>query len=260
MKNRISYTRTVPLIAVIAAFLSVAPTAIYAQRGRGGPPLPPVPTSQRAAIDITGYWVSAITEDWKFRMVTPPAGQYRGVPLNNEGQLVADTWDPARDEAAGEECRAYAAPGIMRVPGRLNITWENDETLRIDTDAGTQTRLFHFDSPRAPDSERTFQGHSVAEWQYAGGGRGRAGSGGTLKVVTTNMRPGYVRKNGVPFSENAVLTEYFDHHNAPNGDEWLIVTTVLDDPLYYNGPFVTSTNFKQIPDSTGWNPTPCSAR
>ena len=257
MKKKISGRPTSTFVAVTAALLLAVPIGVSAQRG--GPPAPLGPASERAAIDMTGYWVSVVTEDWKFRMVTPPAGQYRGVPLNREGQLVADTWDPARDEAAGEECRAYGAPGIMRVPGRLNITWENDDTLRIDTDAGTQTRLFRFDDSRPADSEPGWQGHSVAEWQYVGGGRGAARAG-SLKVVTTGMRPGYVRKNGVPYSETAVLTEYYDLHSAPNGDEWLVVTTILDDLLYFNGPFLTSTNFKRLPDATGWNPTTCSAR
>ena len=93
---------------------------------------------------MTGYWVSVVTEDWKFRMVTPAKGKLQRRAANAEGRKVADTWDPAKDEAAGNQCRSYGAAGLMRVPGRLHITWENDNTLRIDTDAGTQTRLFHF--------------------------------------------------------------------------------------------------------------------
>lgn len=185
-------------------------------------------------------------------MVTPDRGEYGGVPLSPEGRRIADTWDPAADRAAGEECRAYAAPAIMRVPGRFRFTWENDQTLRIDTDAGMQTRLLHFDTV-ASQAAPSWQGTSRAEWEYAPVGTG------TLKVVTTNLRPGYTRRNGVPFSADAVLTEYFDLHAAPNGDEWLVVTTILEDPVYYNGPFVTSTNLKRIPDDSGWNPTPCTA-
>lgn len=204
-------------------------------------------------LDLTGYWVSAITEDWKYRMVTPNPGEYGGVPLSQEGRRVADTWDPAAVEAAGEACKAYAAPAIMRVPGRINVSWQDGDTLRIDTDAGTQTRLFHFGGAGAPAGERTWQGYSAAEWLPSDAGRG------SLQVVTTALRPGYTRKNGVPFSENAVLTEYYDLDSAPNGDEWLVITTILEDPVYYNGPFVTSTNFKKLPDGAGWNPTPCSA-
>src|SRR5205814_502279 len=124
-------------------------------------------------------------------------------------------WDPAKDQAAGEQCRAYGAANIMRVPGRLHITWENDTTLRIDTDAGTQTRLFHFGAtaapataaPVAPNGEATWQGNSIAQWEYAPGARGAQRSG-NLKVMTTNLRPGYVRKNGAPYSKSTIVTEY----------------------------------------------------
>ncbi len=108
--------------------------------GRGNAAAAQTPRSS-AAIDMTGYWVSVVTEDWMFRMVTPPKGQYLGVPLNAAARRVADAWDPAKDEAAGEACKSYGAAALMRVPGRLHITWENDTTLKIETEAGTQTRL-----------------------------------------------------------------------------------------------------------------------
>jgi hypothetical protein len=249
----------VSLAVIVAAFLLAAPVTIHAQRGgRGGA----APTArQAAAIDLTGYWVSVITEDWKFRMVTPKKGVYETLTLNAEGRRIGDTWDPARDEAAGEQCRAYGAANIMRLPGRLHVTWENDNALRIDTDAGTQTRLFRFGATAAPAGEPTWQGYSVAEWEYAPGGRGAGQSRlGNLKVVTTNMRPGYVRKNGAPYSKGAVVTEYYDVNTLPNGDQWLTVTTKVDDPLYFSRPYLTSSDFKKLPDANGWNPTPCSAR
>ena len=110
-----------------------------------------------------------------------------------------------------------------------------------------------------PAGEPTWQGYSVAQWQYGGGGRGPTRVG-NLKVVTTHIRPGYLRKNGVPYSANAVVTEYYDSHDAPNGDRWLVVTTSVEDPVYVNAPFVTSTNFKKLPDAAGWNPMPCTAK
>lgn len=236
----------------------VAPDHLHAQRG--GQAQPPATAKAGAAIDLTGYWVSVVTEDWKFRMVTPRKGEYGGVPITAEGRRVADTWDPAKDEAAGNQCKAYGAAAIMRVPGRLHITWESDTTLRIDTDAGTQTRIFNFGSAKPQGGEPAWQGYSTAQWQYAGGARGGGARSGNLKVVTTQMRPGYLRKNGVPYSANAILTEYYDRLEGPNGDQWLVVTTIVDDPMYVNSPFVTSTNFKKLSDASGWNPTPCSAR
>lgn len=210
-----------------------------------------------AAIDLTGYWVSVITEDWKFRMVTPKKGVYETLTLNAQGRKVGDSWDPARDEATGESCRAYSAANIMRMPTRLNVTWADDSTLKIETDAGTQTRLLRF-SREAASGPPSWQGHSIAEWQ-PGPGRG-ANRGGTLKVVTTNLRPGYIRRNGAPHSDKATVTEYFDVNTAPNGDRWLTVTTKVDDPQYFTRPYLTSSDFKKLPNAAGWNPTPCAAR
>ena len=72
------------------------------------------------------------------------------------------------------------------------------------------------------------------------------------------MRPGYLRKNGVPYSANAVMNETYQRVQADNGDDWLIVTMVVQDPTYLNSPYITSANFRKLPDAAGWNPTPCS--
>ena len=240
-------------LAFVICVLAVS--SLDAQRGRGGGGAA-ASARQAAPIDLTGYWVSVITEDWKYRMVTPKKGVYDAIPLSAEGRKVADSWDPARDEAAGEQCRAYGAPAIMRMPGRLNISWQDDSTLKIDTDSGTQTRLFRFGNAPAP-AEPTWQGHSLAQWNAAGTGSARSGS---MKVITTNLRPGYIRKNGAPYSNRAVVTEYWDLNTLPNGDRWLTITTKVEDPLYFTRPLVTSSDFKKLSGAAGWNPTPCSAR
>ena len=152
-------------------------------------------------------------------MVTPAKGDYASVPLNAEGRKVADTWDPAKDEAAGEQCRSYGAPAIMRVPGRVHIDWQDDNTLKVEMDSGTQTRLFHF-TGQAPAGAGTLQGYSAAVWEAApaignaateNSGPGavveRRMPGGSLKVVTDHLKAGYLRKNGVPYSANAKVTE-----------------------------------------------------
>ena len=247
-------------------------------RGGRGDAAPAVPATPKAGapIDLTGYWVSLVTEDWRFRMITPPKGDYASVPINAEGRKVADTWDPAKDEASGNQCKSYGAAALMRVPGRLHIDWQDDTTLKIETDAGTQTRLFHFGtvqpggmltSPAPVPAQPQLQGYSVSTWEVAGGGRGgRAGAppapvrGGSLKVVTTHMSPGYLRKNGVPYSGNATLTEYYDRTNEADGTSYLIITTIVEDPQYLTGPFITSTHFKKEPNAAKWNPSPCSAK
>jgi hypothetical protein len=159
------------------------------------------------------------------------------------------------------------------VPGRLHVTWQDDATLKIETDAGRQTRLLRFSESPPPAGDATLQGYSKATWEIAGGsargggaGRGGAGDGappasrgGSLKVVTTNLKAGYLRKNGVPYSEGTTLTEYYDRHNMPNGDQWFTVTTIVEDPKYLTQPFITSTDFKKEPDGAKWRPTPCTA-
>jgi hypothetical protein len=211
-----------------------------------------------APLDLTGYWVSVVTEDWLYRMVTPKKGDYTSVPLNAEGRKMADAWDPSKDEAAGNQCKAYGAPALMRIPGRLHITWQDDSTLKVETDAGTQTRLFHF-SASAAGSGGDWQGASIANWEIVAGARAPVPGAG-LKVTTTRMKSGYLRRNGVPYSANALLTEYYDRVSEANGDSWLMVKTIVEDPAYLNVPFITSTHFKKQADSRGWNSTPCSAR
>jgi hypothetical protein len=251
------------LLAVIA--VTAGSMEGHAQgRGRGDAGAPP--TARAAApIDLTGYWVSVVTEDWRYRMVTPAKGDYRGVPMTPAAVKVADAWDPDADRAAGLQCKSYGAGIIMRVPGRIHITWQDDETLRVETDVGTQARTLRFAAGAGEDSGRSWQGDSKAQWQTPRGGRGRASGAatpprnGSLKVVTTNLRAGYLRKNGVPYSENATVTEYFSIARLHDDYEVLVVTSVVEDPTFLTQPFIVSSQFKKQRDATGWDPTPCSA-
>ncbi len=249
-------TGTIGLVLALGALAYGA----QAPQGGGPPAAPPTPRAQ-SPIDLTGTWVSVVTEDWRWRMMTPPKGDYPSIPLNAEARKIADAWDPARDTAAGEQCRSYGAAAIMRAPGRVRLSWENDATLKVETEAGTQTRRFVFGRPASATGEKTWQGTSVANWQFAGGGGDRGSGparGGSLRVVTTGMRPGYLQKNGVPYSENAVVTEYFNRTSEPNGDQWLLVTTVVQDPRYLTSRFARSSHFKKVAD-TPWTPTACEA-
>jgi hypothetical protein len=242
---------------IVVASLMVGASGVSAQQTPAV--TAPSPRAQ-APVDLTGDWVSVVTEDWRWRMVTPPKGDYASVPLTAEARKVADAWNPARDLASGEACRAYGAAAIMRLPGRIRIAWEGEATLRIDTEAGSQTRLFRFGAaPAGGPTAPTWQGRSIAQWQISGGRRGAPPAGGSLRVVTTGMRPGYLRRNGVPYSANATSTEYYNRTTEPNGDSWLIVTTVVEDPLYLAARFVTSSHFKKVSSGSTWTPTPCEA-
>ena len=254
-------------VVVFTAAAAVSQLDIAAQ-GRGGAaqqaPQPPPTPRAAAPIDLTGYWVSIVNEDWRWRMVTPPKGDYASVPLNDAGRKLADTWDVSKDG----RCDAYGAAALMRMPTRLHITWESDTVLKIDTDAGQQTRRLLFNKAQPAPAGRSLQGFSLAEWdrpaRAGGAGRGRGAEaqtgpapGGNLKVITNHLSGGWLRKNGVPYSEDAMVTEYFDRWAAPNGDEWLAVTTMVTDPKYLNTDFVTSSHFKKEPDGSRWTPTPC---
>jgi hypothetical protein len=233
----------------VVAALALAPSGVFAQGGRGAAP-----------IDLTGYWVSLIVDEWRFR-VSPQKGDLPYLPINAEARKIAMAWDPDQDEKAGNQCKAYGAVGVMQRPGRLHIIWADDNTLRVETDAGTQIRNFHFGVFSQPGP--SLQGVSTAQWEVVAPGRGRGAvpatpaKTGTLKVVTTNMLPGYLRKNGVPYSGNAILTEYFNRLTGTD-QAYLTVTAMLEDPAYLNQPFVRTYQFKLLPDASGWDPTPCN--
>lgn len=241
------------LVVLLASVLSA-----YGQRGVQAPATP----RTNAPIDMTGNWVSVVTEDWRWRMLTPPKGDYASLPLNAQGRAAADAWDPSK--AASDGCKPYGAAALLRMPGRLRIAWANDSTLKIETDSGMQTRLLQFDRSARPAAASSWQGHTVAEWEFsgargapaAGGARGGAARAGSLKAVTTNLRAGYLRPNGVPYSENAVVTEYFDRLTTA-GSEWLTVITIVDDPAYLTQSFITSTHFKREANASKWSPMPC---
>ena len=244
------------LLVVLPALLLYSAAGAGAQgRGAAGAPASPRAT---APVDLTGQWVAIISEDWRWRMITPPKGDIVSIPLSLAGQQAAEAWDPVKDEAAGEQCRAYGAPGLMRGPIRMRIAWQDDATLKVETDYGIQTRLMRFGAAAAAGA-RSWQGHTTAQW-IVRGGRGTARRFGTLKTVTTNLRPGYLRKNGVPYSDRAVFTEFWDMHTLPNGDRYIVNTNVVEDPVYLQAPFQTAIHYKLERDASKWDPTPCDAR
>ncbi len=269
-------SRRAMVIGIAVAAFALAASAVPHGQAPAGQQRAPAPSLRELApLDLTGYWVSVVTEDWRYRMVLPLKGDYGSVPLNREGRRVADTWTP---EQAGR-CEAFGAGAVMRAPGRVHITWEDDSTLKIETEAGQQTRRLPLSAgalaKSAPASAPSWQGSSIAGWDgppdvidvlRTGGFDNLArGSGAAarrqawtpLKVVTTNLRAGWLRANGVPYSAEAVIIEHFMRFAVPDGGEWLTVRTVVDDPAYLVQPFMTSTNFKREADGSKWNPKAC---
>jgi hypothetical protein len=198
---------------------------------------------------------------------SPPSGTGRGGRGVFPGGGGAEP--AATRPATADPCRVYAAGGSLRVPGRLNITWADDNTLKLDMDAGKQTRLLHFGATQPPSGERSLQGYSVATWEMGRGGGfggGRGGGGGArggaapagptwanLKVVTTNMNGGYLLSSRSTYSENAVLTENFIAHQD-FGTDYFTVSVIIED-----GPTtrITSSTFKKEPNGSKFSPTGC---
>jgi hypothetical protein len=244
------------LVGVVAVCAGVALSAQQPAR---------VSARASAPVDLTGQWVSLVTDDWRWRMVVPPKGDTLYLPVNDAGKKMAADWDAARDAAAGEVCRAYGAGGIMHLPGRLRIAWDGDDTLKLETDTGQQTRLFQFAPSAAPSGDRTWQGFSRAAWEVPGAGaRGRGGRAGgerpgsSMHVTTTNMRLGYYRRNGVPYGPGATMTEWFTTLTEPDGNTYLLVTKILEDSQFMSAPYIRTVQFKKESGTAGWNPVPCS--
>ena len=230
MRRALSVAAGLPACLV---FVLAAVVPVVAQFGPP-PPEPPGTPKQKQRLDITGNWVSVVHEDWRFRMITAP-----------KGDVTRPTSDFVR-EAAADKCKAYGAPNLMRVPSRFRISWADDATLKIESDAGQQTRLLRFEAPKTPPAPSR-QGLSIARWQ------GRA----SLNVETSRLLPGYLQSNGAPFSANATMVENFDVLKEPNGEEWLLIDTIVTDPTYLFRTFIRSTHFKKEADASKWDPQPC---
>ncbi|MGH8144573.1 MAG: hypothetical protein ACREU2_18940 [Steroidobacteraceae bacterium] len=228
-----------------------------------------VPTASaraRAPFDPSGYWVSLITQNWRYRMVVPARGDYAGIPINARAKQFADAWSATADIAAGKQCEAYGAPGIMQIPERLQISWQDDDTLRVDTDAGRQVRLLHFKhDPSAEKPAPTLQGYSAARWQLfmlsnSFGAVDEASKGrryGSLVVNTDDLLPGLLRKNGVPYGADTKMSEYWKLFGL-GADQWLTISTSVDDPEYLSGPYVYDSIFQREAGASQRDPSPCS--
>ena len=271
--------RSAAMLGVVG--LSVLALVAVAEGGqRGAAPAAGAGAKAAAPVDLTGYWVSLVTEDWIERMSpdSPPSGTGGGGGGfggggGGGGRGRGGAPAPAAAPASTDPCRVYGAGGSLRVPGRLNISWLDDNTLKIEMDAGTQTRTLHFGQATAP-SQRSLQGYSVATWEtgargggfggFPGGGGGGGGRGGAapaaprwgqLKVVTTNTTGGYLLSSRNTYSENAVLTEYFAAHSDFGNDYMTVVASIEDG----GNPRIVSSTFKKEPNGSKFKPSGCEA-
>lgn len=248
------------LFLLLATGLGCVST-VLAQPG-GAPGGPPRTPRAAALIDITGQWVAVVNEDWRWRMITAPVGDTSSLPTNAEARKVAAAWNLEKDRAEGNLCKAFGAPGLIRQPTRIRVSWQDDKTMKMEFDAGKQVRLLNFNAG-APPAGLSLQGFSSASWYRQRTSRGVLGAnggtpGGSLHVRTTQLSPGYLRPNGVPYSDKTTMQEYITTFTLPgNAGSWLIVTTIIEDPVYLTQKLVLSTQFRKETNNANWNPRDC---
>jgi hypothetical protein len=193
------------------------------------------PSPARAQADLTGSWGPRYHEDQPERIPGPELVNYLGLPINEAARQWALSWDPSRLTLEEHQCQVHVSPYIYRGPLQLRIWEERDPNtealIAIKNYISTyeQTRTIWMDGrPHPPDyAAHTWQGFSTGTWE-----------GDMLTVTTTHIKQGWIRRNGLPESDLATLTEHFIRHG-----EYLTHISVLTDPVYLTEPLVKSQNF-----------------
>jgi hypothetical protein len=189
---------------------------------------------------MVGLWSGMYHEDELERTDPgPPPGDYTGLPINEAARYRADAWDADLVSELEHQCIPHPAPYSMRGPANLSIHAQLDSSTGrllayiIDGTFGGASRTIWMDGRPHPSkfAAHTWAGFSTGAWE-----------GDTLKVVTTHVKAGYLRRNGVMFSDRVLYTEYFDLH-----DKYLTVTTLTEDPVYLTEPLLRTESFV-------WNP------
>jgi hypothetical protein len=200
------------------------------------------PRAAAAQSELTGKWRGLFHEDYDHRIPGPELGDYTGIPLNEAGRLKARTWDASILSQPEQQARPHPAQYSMRGPASLRISEVVDpQTYRVVAYTiaglfGNADRTIWMDgrphpSPRAA---HTWNGFSTGEW-----------IGRTLKVTTTHLKAAFLQRNGVPSSVQTRMTELISRHG-----NYLLNTTIVEDPVYLDEPFVRTTNFLWDPDLT----------
>jgi hypothetical protein len=198
-------------------------------------------------VDFSGEWAPRFYEDQPERVPGPELGDYLGIPINTAGRMRGDTWDASVQTLPEWQCRPHSADYIWRGPSNLRISKEVDPLSREIT-------AFHAEWLRSIDRPVYLDGRAhppeYAAHTWAGFSTGKW-DGDVLTVTVTHLKEGYVRRNGLPRSDVATVTEHWIRHG-----DWLTVMTIVKDPVYLSEPFVRTTDYEldlhqQIP------PYPC---
>ena len=200
-----------------------------------------------AQVDFTGEWAPRFYEDQPERVPGPELGDYLGLPVTEAARMRADTWDASIQTLPEWQCRPHSADYIWRGPSNLHIWKEVDPVSR-------QITAFHAEWLRSIDNIYYLDGrpHPSANAPHTWGGFATAKwDGDILTVTVTHLKEGYVRRNGVPRSDLATVTEHWMRHG-----NWLTVMTIVNDPVYLSEPFVRSTDY-QLDEHQLVPPYPC---
>jgi hypothetical protein len=189
-----------------------------------------------AQLDPTGEWAPRLHEDDAERGGGPSLGDYLGLPINAAARLRADAWDASQLTIPENQCRPIRDVYPPRGNSRIRIWKEVDAPTQtilayhMLLSWMTQERLVYMDGRAHPAAyaAHTWQGFSTGKWE-----------GNMLSATTTHLKPGWVRRNGVPRSENATLVEHWIRH----GDDGLTLVSIMNDPVYLTEPFIQTSNF-----------------
>jgi uncharacterized membrane protein YgcG len=192
-----------------------------------------------AQMDLVGEWANLFHEDAPERLGGPDIGDYAGMPLNEAARMKADAWNADVLSEPERQCIPHPADYSPRGPAMVQIWKELDplsrELVALRTHISWQgpERYIWMDGRPHPDefAAHTWQGFSTGEWL-----------GQVLKVTTTHLKMGWIRRNGIPRSDQAELTEYFHRHG-----NYLTWTVIINDPIYLTEPMVRSSDFVWAP-------------
>jgi len=193
------------------------------------------PWPVRAQVELSGQWRQKMQEDWPERSPGPHIGDYTGMPINDEDRMRGDTWDAEKWVMVEHQCQPHPSDYAPRGPANLRI-WSDTDRLtqgikewHLTTSWMLAHRVIYMDGrPHPPEwAPHTWQGFSTGEWE-----------GDALKITTTHLREGWVRRNGLARSEKATMIEYLVRHHR-----FLTMVTIVKDPLYLTEPFIRTSDW-----------------
>ena len=174
-------------------------------------------------------------EDQPERVPGPELGDFLGIPINDAARLRAEAWDASLQTLPEWQCRPHSADYIWRGPSQLRISKEVDPVSRdlvayhAEWLRSVDRPIYLDGRPHPPEGAlHTWGGFSTAKWE-----------GDMLTVTVTHLKEGYLRRNGLPRSDKATLTEHWIRHG-----DFLTVVTIVNDPVYLTEPFVRTTDYE----------------